>query len=470
MADRPLSTPEKEAPFGALDPALKEYANTARQAEYVDLVNEHGSAYRAAKVAGVAPQIINRVINKLKTRMGKAQRQEAIKPKGTPGFVARELTTAYGQDGEIKGEFLREGPEPIFQPGGEDEGDARDGGGSYVIKGLSTLFDSTGQQRQQWVKTKLDDQAYLEALRQATLEFVKGVGPITPHLGPTDYDTDVIPWIQIGDAHIGMLAHEAETGANFDLKIGEQELCAAIALVIDEMVTTHERIVVHDLGDMTHYENFAGTTEASGHALDFDVRFPRMIKTYVRIMRFIVEKALEKARHVDVIVNQGNHSRTNDIWMAELLRAAYGHTGRVHVLNNDSVFIGYRMGATFVMTHHSDKCKPARLADVMATDFSEHWGEAEYRYIDIGHIHHNMVLKEHPGVHIESFNILAAPDKWAHDAGYRSRQSMTVIKRSRTYGEVGRRLLPIKQVRDAIAKAHGSAAVYRPRGKEVFVV
>ena len=107
------------------------------------------------------------------------------------------------------------------------------------------------------------------------------------------------------------------------------------------------------------------------------------------------------------------------------------------------------------MTHHSDLCKPNRLASVMATDFAEDWGECDYRYIDIGHIHHNMVLKEHPGVVIESFNQLAAKDKWANDGGYRSRQSLSMIMRSRTYGEIGRRLLPLRQVQDRIrATAH----------------
>jgi hypothetical protein len=206
--------------------------------------------------------------------------------------------------------------------------------------------------------------------------------------------------------------------------------------------------------------------------LDYDSRFPRMIKVYSRVMRFIVERVLEKANTVDVIVNQGNHSRTNDIWMAELLRVAYGATGRVNVLNNDSVFIGYRMGATFVMTHHSDKCRPAQLAHVMATDFAEDWGETEYRYIDIGHIHHNMVLKEHPGVSVESFNTLAAKDKWATDGGYRSRQSITIIDRSRTYGEVGRRVLPIRRVRDVInaARVRGGANPMKPSSRRAFAV
>jgi hypothetical protein len=328
----------------------------------------------------------------------------------------------------------------------------------FIAKGHSTLErvspDGSREQVLQWTKTKIDDTLWMEHVKEGINAFLQGAPKVLAPHAPLDFDTDIIPWIQIGDAHIGMLAHAAEVGENFDLKIAETELCGAFSILIDELPNC-ERLVINDLGDFTHYENFSAKTEASGHDLDFDSRFPKMIKVYSRIMRWLVDKALTKARHVDVIVNQGNHSRTNDIWMAELLRVCYGHTGRVHVLNNDSVFIGYRMGNTFVMTHHSDKCRPNRLAHVMTTDFRQDYGETEFHYIDIGHVHHSMVVKEHPGVVVESFNNLAAMDKYAFDNGYRSKRSMTTILRSRRYGEIGRRTLPIQEVRERLNRAIG---------------
>jgi hypothetical protein len=338
----------------------------------------------------------------------------------------------------------------------------------FVVKGQSTLSrvnPETGERSMilEWNKTRLDDIEWLEAIKSGVSAFVAEQAPITNPGKPLgQLDGDVIPWIQIGDAHLGMLAHEAETGANFDLKIAELELATAIDMLIDELPMV-ERLVIQDVGDFTHYENMAGVTEASGHPLDFDGRFPKMVDVYARLMRRIVDKALTKAHMVDVIINQGNHSRTNDIWMAVLIRSVYESTGRVNVLNNHTPFIGYRMGRTFVMCHHSDKCKPHRLASVMSTDFAADWGETDYRYIDIGHIHHNMVLKEHPGVVIESWNQLAAKDKWAMDSGYRSRQSISMVFRSRTYGEIGRRMLPLRQVQDRIrSTAHGSKHYIAP--------
>jgi hypothetical protein len=52
----------------------------------------------------------------------------------------------------------------------------------------------------------------------------------------------------------------------------------------------------------------------------------------------------------------------------------------------------------------------------------------------------------------ESWNQLAAPDKYAHDGGWRSRQCLSVVERSKTYGEVGRRTIPIARVKDMLDK------------------
>jgi hypothetical protein len=391
-----------------IDIVLKQFA-TERQAEIIDAINEHGSHRKAAKALNIGHGTISSAIDSIK-------RKAAIQ--------------GYAPDHNM----IRPVPEP------------------FVVRGVSTYFNAEGKASGQWVKSRLDDAQYQEAIKDAIKSFLADVLPIKVSPSPLNYQTDVIPFIQIGDAHLGMLAHAAEIGENFDLKIAASEICAAIGMLIDELPNC-ERMVINDLGDFSHYENFSGTTEASGHALDYDTRFPKMIGVYSKVMRFIVDKALTKAAYVDVIVNQGNHSRTNDIWMAELLRVAYGHTNRVNVLNNESVFIAYRMGNTLVMTHHSDKCKPSQLVHVMTNDFRKDYGETEFHYIDIGHVHHGMVMKEHPGIVVESFNHLAALDRWAHDSGYRNRKSITVILRSKLYGEVGRRLLPIQEIRAKMSNA-----------------
>jgi hypothetical protein len=373
--------------------------------------------------------------------------QEALTEHGTKAQAARHLgipvTTFKGRlDAELAGRV------------------------PFVATHKSTLTDMrTGQTVLEWVKSSAARDSHTKAICDA----IEGLQLPERKIGApkaSNLEYDVVPWVIIGDGHIGMLAHEAETGANFDIKIGVREICAAADGLIDQAPDC-ERMVIEDVGDLSHYENFAGVTEASGHALDFDSRFPKMVDALIEVMCYIIDRALEKAQTVDFIASQGNHSRTNDIWMARLIRKLYGHTGRVNVLNNDSPLICYRMGKTLVLCHHGDKMKPATLAGVMQSDFAVDWGETEFRYIDGGHVHHSS-RKEMAGCRHESFNNLAPRDKYANDGGWRSRQSMNLVLRSRTYGETGRITMPVEKVRDMIRANPATADHYVPPVMRAF--
>ena len=314
-----------------------------------------------------------------------------------------------------------------------------------------------------WLKTVKAERDYysavIEAIESRPSKAIKIPAPRSISMD----GRDVIPWLNIGDAHIGMLAHEAETTANFDMKIAKREILQAAFDLIDSAPNC-ERMVVNDLGDGTHYENMRAETERSGHSLDADHRFYKMIDCYLDVMESIIEKALTKAQTVDVIINQGNHSETNDYWAAQHFRRMYAKVGskRVNVLANENPFIGYRMGNTFVMVHHGHKVKPDGLRQVMSTDFRIDWGECSFCYIDGGHVHH-FGAKELGGAQWESFNNLAAPDKHAHDGAWRSKQAMTLVLRSRKYGEIGRHKMPIEKVWDAIRATEPSHYVPEPR-------
>ncbi len=331
----------------------------------------------------------------------------------------------------------------------------------FELRGYSH-FTKTASGEPIWLKTRAAERNYWEGVSAA----IDGLQPIDPAILPMPQEpqSDIIPWLQIGDAHIGLLASEAETGANFDIAIAKREICAAAAALIDEAPEC-DRMVINDLGDGTHYETFKALTEASGHAVDYDTRYWKMIDAYLEISEFICERGLAKARTVDLIYNQGNHSRSNDVWMAAHMRSLHRNNPRVNVLRNESPFIAYRMGKTFVLVHHGDKAKPESVARLMSSDFAQDWGESEFRYIDGGHVHHSQ-RKELAGVVFESWNNLAPRDKYAHDGGWRSKQLMSLVLRSRRYGERGRKVMPIELVRDTIRAT--DPAHYAPPPMKAF--
>ncbi len=136
----------------------------------------------------------------------------------------------------------------------------------FALKGYSE-FTKTEHGTPIWLKTVKAEQDYWQGVAAA----IRDVEPVKDVPLPTGLPNgDIIPWLQIGDAHIGLLANEKETGANFDVGIAEAEICAAAAALIASAPPC-KRMVINDLGDGTHAESFAALTEASGHALDVEV-------------------------------------------------------------------------------------------------------------------------------------------------------------------------------------------------------
>jgi hypothetical protein len=394
---------------------------TETQIKYLEAVKKHGGQNAAARALGVAKSSVNEAIA--------TYRKEAARRGHAPGHF---------NDGVAPGFFM----------------------------GKVTIQRGPGGVERVWERQSPDAEATASLIREGVAAFME-TPIIVPAFACPDPSYDVVPWIQIGDAHIGMLAHEAEAGADFNVQIAEREMCAAFRLLIDQ-IEPCERIVVNDLGDRDHIENTEKLTARS--RVPLDAERPRlMIRTSSKVMRFVIDLALTKARNVDVIINQGNHSRFGDLYMNELLTVAYAPSGRVNVIDNESVFIGYRMGKTLVMTHHSDRCPVERLAGVMMSDFKQDFAETTFHYIDIGHIHHKTVAKERDGIVIESWNTLARGDKWHKESGYRARQSMSLVFRSRTYGDIGRRTVPIQMVYDAIRRGHDAEGVsFVPQERRAF--
>lgn len=380
---------------------------TNRQKEILEAYIKHGNSYKAAEVLGCSQSNVTHTITRIK------------------GLAARKgIAPEHGLNNSM--------PE------------------GFMLGKTTIQRNSLGEIERTWDRVVQDADAQLQLLAEVMDNLVEGYKPFKPRkANHKKYDKNVIPWYNIGDGHLGMLAHALEVGENFDLKIAQRELKFALDRIISD-TPSRERCVINDLGDCTHYENLEGVTQHSGHMLDCDGRFVKMVEAYLDLMIFTIERALEKHKYVDVIINQGNHSRTNDLWAARCLKRMFANEPRVNIIDNTSVFIAYRMDNTMVLVHHSDKCKPDKLIDVLINDFREDYGECENHYIWVGHVHHRFTSDEFRGITVEAWNNLANKDKYAHDGGWRSKQSISRVDLHRQYGEIGRATLNIRAVRSMI--------------------
>jgi hypothetical protein len=305
-----------------------------------------------------------------------------------------------------------------------------------VTKATSTLYDEAGNQILQWVKADVDKTAQLAAEKAAFEALCEKLPREQPVTGPMLFDMDLLSAYVIGDAHFGLLAWGEETGKDFDLKIAERELKAAVAYLVRTSPESAIGLLV-DVGDFMHADSRKPMTPQSGNILDVDSRYLKAVRVVIRTFRYMIELLLLKHDKVKVIIAPGNHNPNSAGWMALTLAMFYENEPRIEVDQHPGAYFYHKFGKCLIGVTHGDTCKFADLPSIMAADKPKEWGDTEHRHFLTGHIHHTK-QQEFRGCFAESFNTLAASDAWHAMSGYRSKRQMQRLDFHRDHGVVSR--------------------------------
>lgn len=302
----------------------------------------------------------------------------------------------------------------------------------YALRGVSTLRRNENGNLQ-WIKTGRlqDDPAMFLDLFKAALK-ERPIARVTRTKSPRIDTKDLLAVYPMGDPHIGLLSWKPETGQNFDTTIAETRLVGAVDHLV-EVAPACEQALIINLGDFFHADNSQGVTMRSGHVLDVDGRWARVLAVGLRIMHRCIDRALQKHKRVRVICEIGNHDDHSSIMMALALNERYRNEPRVEIDTSPAAFHWHEFGRVLIGTTHGNGPKLDKLGGIMAHDQAEAWGRTLHRYWYVGHFHHTRVM-EQPGCTVEVFRTLASRDAWATASGYRSGQSMVCDVLHRDYG------------------------------------
>ena len=373
---------------------LLEFCASDRQREVISAWIEHGSYRKAAKAVGISKSAVEDHVKRVKAAAARR------------GWSPDHDMTHTVPDG-------------------------------YRIRGTSTLYDDTGKQRLQWVKTTADQDRQMELMQAAIRALCEDVKPTALKIPrPEQCHEKLMSVYPMGDPHFGMYSWAAETGADFDLKIAEQDLYAAVDYLVDRSPPSARGVLIN-LGDFFHAENMEGVTTRSGHVLDMDTRFPMMIDIGIRTLRRCIERMLEKHQTVEMINSPGNHDLTMALFMSIAFRNLYESEPRVIVHDAPTMRHYIEHGKVLIGVCHGHQTKDNQLIGIMAAEQSEAWGRTKYRYYYRGHHHHDRREEFNGGI-VEQFRSLAAGDAYAVGAGYLSGRDMKCIVHHADYGEQSR--------------------------------
>lgn len=296
--------------------------------------------------------------------------------------------------------------------------------------------NAIGEVERTWERMCEDTERQRLLFEQSCKSAVKKLPVIVPRKAKGEYLNNIMTAYPIGDPHFGEYIWGDECGKDWDLSIAERVHCGAMAALVESAPSSEHALVVN-LGDAAHYDSMIAVTPRSGHHLDADSRYAKMVDVLIMAMRQVIESALSKHKYVHVVHVIGNHDETGAVWLSRLFAHLYSKEPRVTVETSPSVFSYYRWGKNLIGMHHGHTAKADRLGAIMATDRAQDWGETTHRYWYTGHVHHES-KKEYPGCVVESFNTLAPGDSYAHAGGWRSRQNMKCIVLHKEHGEVAR--------------------------------
>lgn len=376
-----------------LDNRLVQYASV-RQLEYLEAVDKHGSINKAAAALGV----------------GRTTIQDSLKS-------LRRKAAASGFSPEH--DMTRTVPE------------------GYLVRGVSSLYDKDGKLSAQWVKSSIDQQRQAEmqkAAYAAMAEELPRLGVLAP---VTSTQTNLCTVYTLTDSHVGMLAWHEEGGADWDLKIAEATLVGCFERMVASSPAA-QQCVIAQLGDFLHHDSaVAPVTPSHGHILDVDGRMPKMVKVAIRVLRRLIDIALQKHEKVILLLAEGNHDISSSVWLRAMFQALYELEPRIEVIDSALPYYTHQHGETMLAWHHGHLSKNEALPILFASQFPKIWGNTTKRYAHTGHRHHAHE-KEHSGMTVIQHPTLAARDAYAARGGWMAERTATAITYHSKYGQVAR--------------------------------
>lgn len=288
----------------------------------------------------------------------------------------------------------------------------------------------------EWVKTQADQEQRYRMAVEAAQQLAEEVKPAKPRpiklVGPDS----LLNLFIVTDYHLGMKAWGEETrGEDWDIAIAEQLLIDWFATTIDRMPAA-KTAILGQLGDFLHWDGLDAVTPMSGHNLDADTRFQKMVRVAIRALRQVTAMLLDKHEHVHILHAEGNHDIASSVWLRELFYAFYADEPRVTVDISADPYYVYQHGRTGLFFHHGHKKRMPSLDNVFVRKFREIYGNVDHAYGHVGHLHHDKI--ESNLMVLEQHRTLAAADAYASRHGFMSGRDAKAITYHTDYGEVSR--------------------------------
>lgn len=345
----------------------------------------------------------------------------------TPGAGRRisSVSTQVDADGNVKGQSVREvvgSDDDLYEPPA-----------GRVVK--TTAQIGPGGIERVWERRVPDAAADLADRLGAVLAEIEPLAPSVVRPEVSEDDLHVL--YPFADAHIGALCWAPEAGDDWDLNIATRALKASA----DELMARAPEAssaTVALLGDWMHFDGLDAVTPTSGHILDADGRYSKLVDTAIDVAMHVTRRAMEHHDNVTLLVAEGNHDLAGTVWLRKLFARLFENEPRLTVIDSPKPYYVTTFGDVFLGYHHGHLKSAKSASDLIAyfaQEFRKEWGGCSKQYIHTGH-RHFLSVDSSKGAQIRQHPTIAAKDAHAARHGHRSTRAVQAIAYHRKFGEV----------------------------------
>jgi len=263
----------------------------------------------------------------------------------------------------------------------------------------------------------------IEQIVERLCQDVKGIGKVKKRKDRKTDSDNMLFELDIFDPHVGMYASERQTlEADYDCDIAAKRMVEA-AESLASRANRPRKVCIIFGGDIQHMDNRNNRTEKSGHTLDVDTRYQRVVSYVVSSCREVVQIAAQVGSEVEIVITPGNHDWHACVWLISVLDAYYANCPNVTVNMQQSPRKAITWGNNLLIWTHGDGIAAQKWPSIIAAEFAQLWGQTKYRYLKMGHVHHKksiapVVVNEQAGLCVEYLAALCPSDTWHSDAGF----------------------------------------------------
>lgn len=396
----------------------------------IEALNSSATIREAADACGLAYEA-------MKSFAKRAARKGQLGYKPTlPGYEIAETKTQLDSEGRIKLQSITQRPEKPTDPFQMPDG--------FNIARLSTNVDGAGRINQQWVIAKPGERDPVELANKIKEIFNELTFEVPYVQEPETTDTDCLSFFPVPDLHMGLYCWGKEVGGeNWHLDKADIVYRKAFSDLVG-MTPANDTAIILFGGDQIHSDSSNNKTPNSGHSLDVDGRYERVIHVTCEMAVHMIAQALQKHERVIVRVLKGNHDPHASTALAFFLHATFKNNERVTIDVSPDLYWTFKWGSVMLAATHGHTVKANKLPGIMAARWPEMWGQTQHRFGHSFHIHHReKYLDEDGGAVVETHQSPAPQDNYNYGAGFLSGRSLRSIVYHKKFGEHGGSVRPI---------------------------